>query len=408
MKPLLLFSCLCLSLIVGATPLIPQDTSHAKQVNYDTLPVMTGADQLETYLPLLKGKKVALIVNQTSIVGNYHTLLDTLLHRKVIIKKVFVPEHGLRGMEDAGATIKNGKDKATGIDVFSLYGKNKKPSKEQLSNVDVLIYDLQDVGARFYTYISTLQYAMEACAEFGKELLILDRPNPNGFYIDGPVLDTSLRSFVGMQPIPIVYAMTAGEYAQMLKGEKWFPGAEKLKLNVIPCVNYDHSIRYHLPVQPSPNLKTMTAVYLYPSLCLFEGTVVSVGRGTDVPFQVWGHPDFYGHGFYNFLPKSVPGAESPLHMNRTCYGQVAAMDSSEASFILKNKVRTFWLSRGYEWYPYKEKYFNSFFEKLCGNKELREQIEKGVSEEDIRKGWQKDLNNFKQIRKKYLLYKDFE
>jgi uncharacterized protein YbbC (DUF1343 family) len=357
---------------------------------------------------MLKGKRVALLMNHTSIVGDSHSLLDTLHKLKVNIRKVFVPEHGLRGNADAGAQIKNGKDSVTGLPVISLYGKNKKPTQMQLADIDVLIYDLQDVGVRFYTYISTLQYAMEACAQYHKELIVLDRPNPNGFYIDGPVLDTAYRSFVGMQPIPVVYGMTAGEYAQMLKGEHWFPEAEKLMLQVIPCQQYDHTVKYQLPVRPSPNLRTMAAIYVYPCLCFFEGTEISVGRGTDVPFQIWGHPDFIGKASYNFIPRSIPGATNPPQMNRTCYGQVAALDSSEAFLLMKNHLRLFWLQRAYDWFPYKERFFTPFFDKLAGNKELREQITNGVTEEEIRKSWQKDIDNYKIIRKKYLLYKDFE
>lgn len=366
-----------------------------------------GAWQVDSYLPMLKGKKVALLINQTSRVGD-SLLLDTLLKRNVKIVKIFVPEHGFRGFAEAGEKVDNSKDEKTGLPIISLYGKTKKPTKEHLSNVEVLIYDLQDVGVRFYTYISTLQYAMEACAEYGKKLIILDRPNPNGNYIDGPVLDTSLRSFVGMQPVPIVYGMTAGEYAKMLVGENWFKGADKLKMEIIPCKNYDHNSWYTLPVPPSPNLRTQAAVYCYPSLCLFEGTVVSVGRGTAYPFQQWGHPDFMGKTVYNFMPRTPLGGPEPLYAFRNCYGQIAAANEDEAKTILRKSIRLFWLTRAYGWYPYKEKFFNSFFEKLAGTKELRKQVEKGMEEAEIKATWQPGITAFKQIRKKYLLYTDFE
>lgn len=369
--------------------------------------VRPGALQHDEYLPLFQGKRIGLIINQTSMVDSV-SLLDALLKRKVSVKKIFVPEHGFRGFAEAGETIADGTDKKTGLPIISLYGKNKKPTKEQLSGIDILVYDLQDVGARFYTYISTLQYAMEACAEYGKQLVILDRPNPNGHFVDGPVLDVSLRSFVGMQPIPIVYGMTPGEYAQMLVGEKWFKGSDKLDMKVIKCENYDHKTLYELPVNPSPNLKNMAAVLLYPSLCLFEGTVVSVGRGTANPFQQFGHPDFINKTVYSFRPGRTLGGPEPLYADRNCYGTIAAVNTREAKIVTKSGLRLFWLIRAYGWYPYPEKFFNDFFEKLAGTKELRKQIEAGKTEEEIKATWQEDLAAFKQIRKKYLLYTDFE
>jgi uncharacterized protein YbbC (DUF1343 family) len=371
-------------------------------------PIITPADvRIDTYLPLLKGKRVALLINQTSKINNT-LLLDTLYSLKINITKIFVPEHGLRGQEDAGAHINNGKDSGTGIPVFSLYGKNKKPSAEQLKDVDVMIYDLQDVGVRFYTYISTLQYVMEACAEQHIQFIVLDKPNPNGFYVAGSVLDTSLRSFVGMQPIPIVYGMTVGEYAKMLQGEKWFPHAEQIDLKVIPCSNYNHNSKYVLPVPPSPNLKNMTAIYLYPSLCLFEGTVVSVGRGTNTPFQVWGHPDFKEDGAFVFTPKSASGATTPPYDDKTCYGEMVAYNTETALKVLQNDLCLTWLRKAYSMYPVKDKFFNDFFEKLAGTKELRKQIEQGLSDDNIKASWEKGLQKFKSIRKKYLLYKDFK
>lgn len=366
--------------------------------------VVTGAEHMEQYLPLLEGKRTALLINQTSIAGK-RLLLDTLLTRGVSITKIFAPEHGFRGLADAGAHIRNDRDSATGLPVISLYGKNKKPQKEHLADVDIVIYDLQDVGVRFYTYISTLQYAMEACAAEGKTLIVLDRPNPNGFYIDGPVLDTTLRSFVGMQPIPIVYGMTVGEYALMLKGERWFDGADKLDLKIIPCSGYDHNTRYEMPVPPSPNLKSPNAVYWYPSLCLFEGTVVSVGRGTTAPFEQWGHPGYKGKTNYHFTPASMTGAGKPLHEGQVCYGRrMPAPPVSQHHFTLAPLIEA------YKWHADKEKFFNrnNFFEKLAGNHSLRSQVRQGLTEEQIRATWQNDLDTFRLIRKKYLLYPDFE
>lgn len=371
--------------------------------------VLTGADRIYEYLPKLEGKRVALLINQTSIVGKDKILLpDTLLSRGVNIVKIFAPEHGFRGKAEAGEQVSDAKDAKTGLPIISLYGRSKKPSAEQLSDVDILVYDIQDVGARFYTYISTMQYAMEACAAYGKQFMILDRPNPNGFYVDGPVLDMSQKSFVGMQPIPVVYGMTPGEYAQMLVGEKWFAGADALDLTVIPCEHYDHSTRYMLPVNPSPNLRNMAAVYCYPSLCFFEGTDISVGRGTDMPFQQFGHPSFEGRSVFGFMPNIADEGPDPKHAAKVCYGQVLATNVREANMTMGGKVRVLYLQRAYEWYPNKSEFFNSFFEKLAGTKELRKQVIAGLSEDQIRASWQKDIKAFKEIRKKYLLYTDFE
>ncbi|XZF15245.1 exo-beta-N-acetylmuramidase NamZ family protein [Chitinophagaceae bacterium MMS25-I14] len=366
--------------------------------------IRTGAERMDIYLPLLKGKRVAVIMNQTSVINNT-LLVDTLLKRQVQVVKIFAPEHGFRGTADAGAHVNNDVDAKTGLPVISLYGDNKKPKPEQMKDIDVLIYDLQDVGVRFYTYISTMQYAMEACVENKKAFLVFDRPNPNGHYVDGPVLDTSLRSFVGMQPVPIVYGMTPGEYALMLKGEQWIPGVKKLDLNVIPCDDYNRSLPYKLPVAPSPNLKNMSAIYLYPSLCLFEGTAVSVGRGTDKPFMQWGHPDFKGKSNYSFTPAAKTGASKPLYEGKECYGELVATDENgnkeyNTGFSLQ------WLIQAYNWYPDKAKFFSSFFEKLAGTAQLRKQIEQGMSEKEIKAGWKKNIDAFKKIRKKYLLYPD--
>jgi len=362
--------------------------------------------RVDTYLPLLKGKRVALIINQCSKIGN-KLLVDTLLKRKINVVKIFAAEHGFRGTGEAGANVKDTKDKKTGLPVISLYGDNKKPKPEQLTDVDVVVYDLQDVGVRFYTYIATMQYAMEACAENGKQFIVLDRPDPNGFYVDGPVLDTALRSFVGMQPVPIVYGMTCGEYAKMLVGEKWFNDADKLDLKVINCVNYDHSKKYVPPVWPSPNLNSMASIYAYPTVCLFEGTVLSVGRGTATPFLVFGHPDLFGKCIFYFTPVKTPGNSNPLYENRTCYGFVVGANEEQVLGLLENRVRTFYLANVYHMFPHKDKLFNNYFDKLAGNTALKQQIIKGLSEGEIAKSWEKDLSAFKKIRKKYLLYKDF-
>lgn len=362
--------------------------------------IIPGAERLNKYLPLFSGKRVAVVMNQTSRVGNA-LLADTLLKRGVRLVKIFVPEHGFRGTGDAGAHINSSKDSETGLPIISLYGNNKKPRADQLKDVDIILYDLQDVGTRFYTYISTLQYVMEACVESNKKLIVLDRPNPNGGYVDGPILDTSLRSFVGMQPIPIVYGMTPGEYARMLVGEHWFKNGDRLRLEVIPCDHWTHHDFYALPVAPSPNLKTMESIYLYPSLCLFEGTVISVGRGTDKPFEQWGNPEIPAKGMDSFRPKSRVGATNPPFEGKTCYGHIAtAKDIAEA----KKGMQLNYLLDMYQRYPDKEKFFNSFFEKLAGTRVLRQQIISGMNEVAIRESWQAGLNKFKKIRGKYLLY----
>ncbi len=372
---------------------------------YDTS--IKPADALPAgYLPLLKGKHVALVINQTSVVGNV-SLLDLLLKNNINVVKIFVPEHGFRGNEDAGAKVDNTTDSATHIPVISLYGSHKKPGAKDLTDIDVVVYDLQDVGLRFYTYISTLEYCMEACAEQGKQFVVLDRPNPNGFYVDGPVLEKENKSFVGMQPIPVVYGMTAGEYASMIAGEHWFNKADSLDLQVIRCSNYTHAKKYRLPVAPSPNLRTMAAVYAYPALCLFEGTPVSVGRGTALPFQQFGCPAFEGKYTYSFTPHSGAGAKSPPYEDQVCYGAVVGVDETEVLKQMNGQMTLKWLIAAYKAYPDKDKFFTPFFIKLSGTSKLKEQVINGDSEAQIRKGWEGDLEAFKKIRKKYLLYKDF-
>jgi len=368
--------------------------------------IITGAEQVRYYLPMLKNSKVALVVNQTAMVGNIH-LVDTLVKLKIDIRKIFAPEHGFRGDKEAGARVNNYTDKKTGIKVISLYGKNLKPSARDLQDVDLVIFDIQDVGARFYTFISTLHYVMQACAENNRTLMIFDRPNPNGYYIDGPVLDTAFRSFVGMHPVPIVHGMTIAEYAQMINGEHWLGDSLWCKMIILKVTGYDHSMMYKLPVKPSPNLPTPESVYLYPSLCLFEGTDVSVGRGTDKPFQQIGRPGFQ-EGRIKFTPKAMPGtAEKPLYNNQECSG--FDLTNFCNSYVISSKrLYLYWLQGFYEKSPDKKKFFNDYFDKLAGTDKLRKQIMEGKSVEDIMKSWDEDLKKFKTVRKKYLLYKDFE
>jgi uncharacterized protein YbbC (DUF1343 family) len=367
--------------------------------------IIPAAERMAEYLPMLSGKRVAVLINQTSRVGD-KLLADTLLKRGVRLVKIFVPEHGFRGQADAGAHVASGRDGTTGLPIISLYGKLKKPSPELLKDVDIVLYDLQDVGTRFYTYISTLQYMMEACAENGKRVIVLDRPNPNGHYVDGPVLDTNRRSFVGMQPIPIVYGMTPGEYARMLVGERWFKSAEKLRLDVIRCKSYDHKSRYKLPVAPSPNLRTMEAIYLYPTLCLFEGTAISVGRGTDKPFEQWGHPSLDGKYKDSFRPLSVQGATHPAYEGQTCYGRIATEKDVETA---AKGIQIEWILDILRALPGDVSPWSNgdFFWKLYGGADFTQTLGT-VSAAELRASWQPGIKAFKTIRKKYLLYKDFE
>lgn len=365
--------------------------------------VVVGAERTNDYLPSLAGKRVAIVTNQTGLIGHTH-LVDSLLALKVNVVKVFAPEHGFRGDADAGEHVRDDKDKRTGVSVVSLYGDNKKPSPAQLAGVDVLLFDIQDVGVRFYTYISTLHQVMESCAEQQKKLIVLDRPDPNGFYVDGPVLDTAYASFVGMHTVPLVHGMTIGEYARMINGEGWLAHGVHCELTVVPCIGYDHATFYDLPVRPSPNLPNMSAVYLYPSLGLFEGTIVSVGRGTDRPFQCIGYPD-NTLGVFHFTPKSVPGAKSPLYMDKPCTG----MDLSEyGGFFsrLSPRVHLEWLIGMYQNAADRSKFFTPFFDKLAGSAQLRTAIQRGDDEERIRASWKPGIDAFKKVRAKYLLYYD--
>ncbi len=367
--------------------------------------IRTGADQTELYLPLLQGKKVGLVVNPTSIIGKQH-LVDTLLKQRINILKVFGPEHGFRGEADAGEKVKSDVDPKTKLPTISLYGKNKKPSQEQLADLDVVVFDIQDVGCRFYTYISTLTYVMEACAEYGKELVVLDRPNPNGNFVDGPILEEKYKSFVGLHPVPIVHGCTIGEYAQMVKGEKWIAKAEQLKMTIIKVKGWNHTLPYTLPVKPSPNLPNMQAIWLYPSLCLFEGTMVSVGRGTDKPFQLIGYPKM-PEGNYSFTPKSTAGAKSPPYKDTLCNGFLLA-EFSENYIRDLRQLYLFWIVETYKLCMQKEKFFNSYFETLAGTAQLRKQIMEGKTDQEIHQSWQEGLASYKTKRKKYLLYTDFE
>jgi len=367
--------------------------------------VTTGAQRTELYLNLLKGKRVAIVANHTSLIGNVH-LVDSLHALGVDIRKVFGPEHGFRGDVSAGEHVGTTTDKKTGIPVVSLYGKNKKPTEEQMADVDIVVFDIQDAGARFYTYISTMAYVMEACAEKKIRMIILDRPNPNGHYIDGPILEKEYASFVGMHTVPVVHGMTVGEYACMVSEEGWLKNGLKCDLTVVPCLGYDHNVLYQLPVKPSPNLPTMESIYLYPSVCFFEGTAFSVGRGTDKPFQVIGSPGFTG-GSYTFTPKSSEGAKSPKHEGKLCQGYDLTGEGKKF-YSEPGQIKLQWLIDCYKQFGDKEHFFTSYFNTLAGTAKLKEQIVSGLSEKEIKASWQDGLKQFREKRKKYLLYKDFE
>ncbi|MEZ4799472.1 MAG: DUF1343 domain-containing protein [Flavobacteriales bacterium] len=373
-----------------------------------TVPLKTGAERTTEYLPLLLGKKVGVVANATSIIDSTH-LVDSLLNSGVQVTKVFAPEHGFRGDHGAGDKVSDSKDVKTGLPLISLYGSNKKPSNEMLKGLDVVIFDIQDVGARFYTYISTMHYVMEACAENKIPVIILDRPNPNGFYIDGPVLHSKFKSFVGMHPIPVVHGCTVGELAMMINGEGWLQNGLKCDLKVIPCEGYDHNTLYTLPVAPSPNLPNASSIYNYPSLCFFEGTIVSVGRGTELPFQIFGFPDDQS-GVFEFTPKDIEGVvTNPPFEGQMCKGHnVQAF--GEFYFPVNKQLYLIWLLDEYKSNPQIKDFFSrpEFFDKLMGTDMVRKQIEEGQSEEEIRKSWQSGLDSYKSMRKRYLLYKDFE
>ena len=398
----------------------PEAATPSKKKNIDndkkelSFGISTGAENTSAYFSLLKDKKIGIVTNQTGIVSKLEfnsaadpkneratqineSLVDYLISGKINIQKIFAPEHGFRGTADAGEHVVDGKDNKTGLPIISLYGNNKKPKLEQLEGIDVMVFDLQDVGARFYTYISTLHYIMEACAENNIPLIILDRPNPNGAIVDGPILEKEFTSFVGMHPIPLLHGMTIGEYAQMINGEKWLKDGIQCNLTVIPCLNYKREMAYSLPVKPSPNLPNDQAINLYPSLCLFEGTNVSVGRGTETQFQIYGSP-FLPKNNFSFTPIPNFGAKDPIYKNQVCYGE------NLTSIPKVNKLELKWLIKAYNATSDKSKFFTDFFCKLAGTKKLQQQIESGISEEEIRKSWEKGLIDFKEMRKKYLIY----
>jgi len=366
--------------------------------------IITGAEQTERYFPLLQYKKVAVSFNPTSIIGYTH-LVDTLVAAGINVVKIFAPEHGFRGEAEAGAAIHSSIDTKTGIPIVSLYGKNKKPTSEQLKDVDIIVFDMQDVGCRFFTYISTLHYIMESAATQNIPVLILDRPNPNGYFVDGPVLEEKYKSFVGMHPVPVVHGMTIGEYAQMINGEKWLENNLICDLHIIECKNYTHSSRYSLPVKPSPNLGTDEAIYLYPSLCLFEGTDISLGRGTSTPFQIFGHPNLMV-GDYYFTPEPIKGvSENPPQRGKKCRG-FNLTEEAKNNLDGNNSFNITYLIAAYNHFPKEMKFFTSpdFFDKLAGNATLRWQIINGRTEEEIRASWQPALEKFKKTRSKYLIY----
>jgi uncharacterized protein YbbC (DUF1343 family) len=420
MKVFIIFFCLT----AGLYSCSAQKNQPATSNQQPETRIIPGAERMSVYLPLIKGKRVGIFANQTSMVGNVH-LVDTLKRSGVDIKAIFGPEHGFRGTASAGEKIGNYTDEKTGIPVISLYGNKHRPSAEDLKDIDILIFDIQDVGVRFYTYISSLQEFIEAACENSKPLMILDRPDPNGFYVDGPVLDPKFKSFVGMQPVPIVYGMTIAEYAFMIAGEKWLSEKANQKyayyltaqnspdtpfhFQVIKCQNYTHKSKYILPVRPSPNLPEIQSVYVYPSTCLFEGTVLSEGRGTDKPFQIFGHP-LLPKNLYSFVPKPNEGAKTSKHYFETCYGWNLHGTPEEVLKKVDNRIQLKWLIEAYKFFPGKDTFFlkTNGFNRLAGNDILMQQIKEGKSEKEIRESWQPALNEFKKIRKKYLLYEDFE
>lgn len=415
MKLLLPIFLTLFSLQACAVPQAPPDSLARRQTSADLIQslsgeILTGAAQTERYLPILEGKRIGMVVNPTSVIGNV-TVVDSLLRLGVSIQKIFGPEHGFRGNASAGIKVEDAVDAQTGIRVVSLYGKHEAPSAEDLQDIDLMVFDIQDVGVRFYTYINTLQHVMEACAANNKPLVILDRPNPNGFYVDGPVLDPKLTSGLGLQAIPVVHGLTIAEYAQMLNGEGWLAGHAKCEISIIKVANYTHDMPYDLPVKPSPNLNTQQSVLLYPALCLFEGTYISQGRGTLFPFTVLGAPELKGKYTFSFVPRSIKGmAETPLHQDKRCYG--LDLGNYDISNIRKEKTLNIkWMIELYRAYPGKADFFNTrlskqmgSIDKLAGVAAFKQQLIAGASEEQIRASWEPGLSRYKEIRKKYLLY----
>lgn len=388
--------------------LICNPLTSCTQESKSTLQIKTGADRTELYLKKLRGKRVGVVANQTSVIQKkgekgkekreYTHLVDSLLSRKINIKKVFAPEHGFRGKADAGEIIKDSLDTKTGLPIVSIYAKNKKPTAAQLEGIDVILFDIQDAGARFYTYISTLHYVMEAAAESKIPVIVLDRPNPNGHYIDGPILEMEYKSFVGMHPIPVVYGMTIGEYGKMINGEKWLEKGIQSKLTVIPLKNYAHESEYSLPIKPSPNLPNDKSINLYPSLCFFEGTNVNAGRGTDKQFQIYGSPYLNHKNKFTYTPSPNEGAKYPKHAHMICYGE----DLTDTEKL--SNINLSWLIQARQENSTKN-FFNDYFTTLAGTKKLQKQIEQGLSEEEIKASWKDGLDSFKKVRAKYLIYK---
>ena len=389
----------------GFKPTVLQLKNSVSEPPSDSLIIVPAADLMNSYLPYLQGKKIAVVANQTSIVKKgslsnkieYTHLIDTLLSHEIAIQKVFAPEHGFRGRIDAGEKVEDDKDIKTGLSIISLYGKNKKPNPEQLKDVDLVLFDIQDVGVRFYTYISTMSLVMEACAESDIPLIILDRPNPNGHYVDGPVLEAEHSSFVGMHEVPLVYGMTMGEYAKMVNGEFWLKDSLSCELKIIPVLNYTHTSRYSLPVRPSPNLPNDKAINLYPSLGFFEGTIINAGRGSEFQFQRYGAP-FFPPVEFNYIPQENFGSKYPKFKGEKCFG----VDLTQVSD--QNKVNLKWILDAYQKTPENKDFFGKTFTAHAGNEKLRKQIEKGMTSEEIRKSWVKKLEKFKQVREKYLIY----
>lgn len=401
---IVLYSC-CFIACLGNKSVDISDGTEIVSQEIESQPITVGANQTAKYLPLLNNKRIAVVANQTSVIfkneqqTQYTHIIDSLLSLGINIKKVFAPEHGFRGTADAGELIKDGIDTKTGLPIISLYGNNKKPTKKQLENIDLVIFDIQDVGARFYTYISSLHYVMEACAENKIEVLVLDRPNPNGHYIDGPILEPEHKSFVGMHPVPVVHGMTIAEYAQMINGEGWLEKSIKAKLTIVKVANYQRQLPYSLPIKPSPNLPNDTAINLYPSLCFFEGTNVNAGRGTTKQFQVFGSPFLDSTVFdFNYTPQPNEGAKNPKHNGVVCYG----LDLSNQPPL--NYLDLSFLIMAYQNTIEPAKFFNDFFTKLAGNTRLRQQIENGMTPVNIKKTWEQGLNNFTKMRQPYLLY----
>ena len=389
--------CLLLFFFLNTLPAICQSDS-----------IIVGAERISLYFSKLKGKRIGFVANQTSKIKNDH-LVDILLNEGVNIVKVFSPEHGFRGNADAGAKVRDEIDLQTGLPIYSLYGKSRrKPSKEVLKDIDLILFDLQDVGVRFYTYISSMHYVMEACAENSIPLILLDRPNPNGFYVDGPILNPKFKSFVGMHEVPVVYGMTIGEYAKMINGERWLKDSVKCSLEVIPCLNYNHLIKYNLPIPPSPNLPNMRSVYLYPSLCFFEGTNVSIGRGTEIPFQIYGAP-YFDSKLFKFTPKSSYGSKYPKYKEMDCFGEDLRTLSLD-SLKNVNSLNFNWLVKSFKTSNESLDFFNKngFFNLLAGTDKIMNLIKGGASGVQIRETYQMELEKFKLIRKKYLIYDDFE